>query len=109
MTDELKSCPFCGGTAKHTPDGETNHIIECNKCKAATYWKDTKLEALTCWNERDHEQNVKDLMKSIQDIQPEIERRVNGFIREFQRVLNAMIDCYIEKKEKTDAEKTKAV
>ena len=57
--NELKLCPFCGGTAfcneyVYAFDSycvET-HLVECNGCHATTFEYDTEEEAIEAWNRR---------------------------------------------------------
>ncbi len=58
MTDDLKPCPFCGGTPRvfsHNNEwiGRTWHI-ECldDNCGCGTCHHDSKAIAVTVWNRR---------------------------------------------------------
>ena len=50
--EELKRCPFCGGEAKMFFVGRIGHLVQCEKCKNMTPWKDTEGEAIAAWNRR---------------------------------------------------------
>ena len=57
---ELKTCPFCGGTAfcseydYKLDDGYVviTHFVECNGCHATTFEYETEKEAIEAWNRR---------------------------------------------------------
>lgn len=53
MSEELKSCPFCGSDDLYIPHPE--HVfawILCNACDTEGPVKNTKEEAITAWNTR---------------------------------------------------------
>ena len=58
MTDELKPCPFCGGTARMY-SGKINYYpydhrfrVWCEKCNAMSNLFRTREEAVASWNWR---------------------------------------------------------
>ena len=53
--DELKPCPFCGGTPITVVDDETEEKfgVKCFKCGGSIYpEKETLYEAIEAWNRR---------------------------------------------------------
>lgn len=58
MKPKVKSCPFCGGTLMELKSielwkpRETKFIMRCCACRAQTGIKETKEEAIFCWNLR---------------------------------------------------------
>lgn len=52
MNDELKPCPFCGGTPIVYGRDGTQRIAICNECNASTDFKETECEAIEAWNRR---------------------------------------------------------
>lgn len=51
MTDELKPCPFCGGTA-NIAKGQIEFWVYCPHCGARTEFYETEQEAADSWNAR---------------------------------------------------------
>ena len=49
--DELKACPFCGGSARDI-NQVIGHIILCRFCDARTGFYRTEEEAIEAWNRR---------------------------------------------------------
>ena len=54
---ELKPCPFCGGRAKFSKDGEQkvkygNEQIYCTQCFITAAPQETEQEAVDWWNTR---------------------------------------------------------
>lgn len=57
MTEKLKSCPFCGGTAEIIEEG-TGFNIKCADCYAEmTPFATDKRDAIKMWNDRPIEDN----------------------------------------------------
>jgi Lar family restriction alleviation protein len=55
MSDELKPCPFCGGSAIHTQGLEPfsdNHFIDCAVCGVSTKIFNSARSAIAAWNHR---------------------------------------------------------
>ncbi|WP_406238144.1 Lar family restriction alleviation protein [Acetobacter orientalis] len=53
MSEELKSCPFCGSSNLHTPHPKhTSAWVTCNVCNAEGPIKHTRAEAIAAWNTR---------------------------------------------------------
>ena len=53
--EELKTCPFCGGEAKHSNQWVQNisyPVIKCMQCGAVTRFCKTADEAVAAWNRR---------------------------------------------------------
>ena len=57
MTDTLKPCPFCDGTAK-IAKGEIEFWAYCPHCGAKTESCETEQEALKAWNTRQIEDEL---------------------------------------------------
>ena len=65
MTEELKSCPYCGGEAnvnRYHADiddvlfpGEDNDCwyVSCSMCRASSWYDHDKKQAIAAWNTRD--------------------------------------------------------
>ena len=51
MTEELKHCPFCGGTA-NIAKGEIEFWAYCQHCGAQTELYETEREVAKAWNTR---------------------------------------------------------
>lgn len=51
MTEELKPCPFCGGTA-NIAKGEIEFWAYCQHCGAQTELYETEYEVAKAWNTR---------------------------------------------------------
>ena len=58
-TEELKPCPFCGGSAKSqrfgNRDGGASYAVWCNSCHISTAWMrvdDGGQRAIAAWNRR---------------------------------------------------------
>lgn len=58
MSEELKTCPFCGGKA-YFEGGITVYWIKCRICGVETLGYDDEADAVDAWNRRDGEQNEK--------------------------------------------------
>ena len=54
MSENLKSCPFCGGSAKlyEVRDGQIYYEIWCTHCGVRTEQYETEAEAIEKWNHR---------------------------------------------------------
>ena len=54
MMNELKPCPFCGGTDLYIDGGEflQDFEVRCVKCGGRVCYFATKAEALAAWNRR---------------------------------------------------------
>ena len=52
MNDELKPCPFCGGTPIVSGCDDTLWSVICKKCAASIDYNETKQEAIEEWNRR---------------------------------------------------------
>lgn len=63
MTNELKSCPFCGEEASLWIDmpyeGDEEYRIQCDLCKAQSISTTEKSEAIETWNKRVEQPNTK--------------------------------------------------
>lgn len=57
MTDTLKPCPFCDGTAK-IAKGEIEFWAYCPHCGVQTELYETEQEALKAWNARPIEEDL---------------------------------------------------
>lgn len=60
MTDELKSCPFCGGKVRLESSHGFNYVL-CEKCKAEYYpafFGDAK-KTVADWNRRPIENELR--------------------------------------------------
>ena len=57
MTDELKPCPFCGGTA-NIAKGRIEFWAYCPNCGARTEFYETEQEAVVAWNRRNETELV---------------------------------------------------
>ena len=55
--DELKACPFCGGTAAKQID-KSLYYIECINCECRTARFFEELEAHYAWNRRANDERV---------------------------------------------------
>ena len=58
MTEKLKNCPFCGGTAK-IAKGEIEFWAYCPHCGAQTEFYETEREAAEAWNNRPIEEALR--------------------------------------------------
>lgn len=56
MSEQLKSCPFCEGGAKHferhNPMSKWRHSIDCGTCGMSGPVEASKADAITAWNTR---------------------------------------------------------
>lgn len=55
MTEELKRCPFCGGTAEVCEaenDGALLQLVACMNCGVSTIASDDEAEVIAAWNRR---------------------------------------------------------
>ena len=54
MSEELKSCPFCGGAAniKVATYAKGKYLVECSSEDCPQYTVDTKTVAIKAWNTR---------------------------------------------------------
>jgi len=53
MSNELKPCPFCGGTKLHeTSNGVENMFLECEECGADGPAEMTRAKMIAAWNRR---------------------------------------------------------
>lgn len=48
----LLPCPFCGGKAKQSYVG-VRHIVFCQQCDISIRQRETAIEAVAAWNQRD--------------------------------------------------------
>ena len=72
---ELKSCPFCGGSAEvgHT-FSDTMIFIECCECGAASDTEITDIEkAIQAWNTRYSEPRITELENALNEAADDIE------------------------------------
>ena len=54
QTNELKSCPFCGGSDLWIDGGEylNSFAVICTHCGGRIGYFDTKADAIAAWNRR---------------------------------------------------------
>ncbi|MBQ7215556.1 MAG: Lar family restriction alleviation protein [Synergistaceae bacterium] len=55
MTEELKTCPFCGSTAALCNDeicGQSMYFVACDECGVITPCFENEADALAVWNKR---------------------------------------------------------
>lgn len=52
MTENLKTCPFCGGEAEVRMLTSTLMLAQCKSCLASTFAFDSEHEAVEGWNRR---------------------------------------------------------
>jgi Lar family restriction alleviation protein len=55
MTEKLKSCPFCHGTAeimKHEREDFALYWVICGKCLTGSNYYNTEEEVIAAWNRR---------------------------------------------------------
>ncbi|NSL93879.1 Lar family restriction alleviation protein [Acetobacter syzygii] len=53
MSEELKSCPFCGCSSHIVWEGrKIGHAVQCRQCLALGPQCHSKSEAITAWNTR---------------------------------------------------------
>lgn len=52
MNDELKPCPFCGGTNILFHESNRTYQASCVDCEARAQYAYSKKEAVTNWNRR---------------------------------------------------------
>lgn len=68
MSEELKSCPFCGGAAniKVATYAKGKYLVECSSEDCPQYTVDTKTVAIKAWNTRaEPELNHEDAEKAV--------------------------------------------
>lgn len=78
MSDDLKPCPFCGGSAKLICCAHTGKFyIECANCEAMTDVNyDIRQKAITAWNTRPQEDALKGVIDGKEDIIKQLEVRI---------------------------------
>ena len=52
--EKLKPCPFCGGKALSSTDGEGGHTVFCTSCKVETNIYADGRTAIKAWNRREN-------------------------------------------------------
>lgn len=52
MNEELKPCPFCGGTASKVFDKKWAYTVVCNRCAASTGLCWSEEQSIKMWNSR---------------------------------------------------------
>lgn len=52
MTEELKACPFCGGTRISYSTHQIGIAVGCDSCGAACEIKGSKEQCAEAWNTR---------------------------------------------------------
>ena len=75
MTEKLKNCPFCGGTAK-IAKGEIEFWTYCPHCGAQTELCETEQEAIKTWNTRledAKDKEIKHLREALAEIKKTVE------------------------------------
>lgn len=99
MTEELKSCPFCGGDAEYDYDIEVVYCKNCRICYAAS----NDETAIQLWNTRHESGELPEwLVERIQQIRSDIHKRKYSewqykFISNSEqfKFVNAEIDAYL--------------
>lgn len=49
-TNEIAKCSFCGGEGRLGSKGREAHRCYCKKCGISTLYYNTKIKAITVWN-----------------------------------------------------------
>lgn len=52
MSDNIKTCPFCGNVGKEMHANNLAFVIQCSKCKARTDFERCADDAISSWNMR---------------------------------------------------------
>lgn len=72
----LRSCPFCGGDACESKDGEY-YIVRCDNCAAEQY-REIRRVARSAWNTRATQPEVTALVKASTALRDQIARWHEG-------------------------------
>ena len=93
MSEELKSCPFCGGESfyiKIMGNYEKPHGIFCSKCDGAITEGRSEKQVVTIWNTRPIEDELRARIAELEaeserfTVHSDIERQDNKWIPEVQ-------------------------
>ena len=94
MNDELKPCPFCGGTPIVSGCDDTLWSVICKKCAASIDYNETKQEAIEEWNRRVQPTFTPDeldaIRRNVRDWRAETRRRIMDWVQ-FYGVLAIML------------------
>lgn len=75
MTEELKPCPFCGGSGSYSNAG-FGFIVKCRKCGSKTSIQESGKEAADAWNNR-----------SIEDLKDDENAWLEKNLKDYNRVM----------------------
>ena len=80
MTDELKSCPFCGGKAElHRPSIAVYAI--CSKCGISTSYIYPPEEAVRRWNNRSAEDALQERIAKLEAERDRLRDALRGLMQ----------------------------
>ena len=90
MTEELKPCPFCGGTAVLCNDGRNSSSVECASCGAAVpffprlpenFGKHRDIQTISAWNMRTPSTLETEMYNELEECKEELLRAFEGDFR----------------------------
>lgn len=94
VSENLKDCPFCGGKAEiqsviDTEDGCEGVIATCLNCGCCTQLCDSKIDAVSCWNERVSRSRENELLKLLAILVDSWDCELNMHSRRMKAILAA--------------------